>query len=110
LCKKITELYIEKILPFFEKYTTLEQFYNLFLNENPQKGEPNPLSLDPEYPEEYNKFNMLFIKLLSKKMNLEEPEIVKRFPNFIQELIGSNIYLENANPEELKKKIKNYQF
>jgi hypothetical protein len=59
--KKITELYAERILPFFEEYTTLDQFYNLFLNENPQKGESNPLGLDPKYPEEYNKFNMLFL-------------------------------------------------
>jgi hypothetical protein len=108
--KKITELYSQRILPFFEKYTTLEQFYNLFINENPQKGEPNPLGLDPEYLESYSKFNLLFIKLLSKKMNLEEPKIVERFPNFIQELIASNVHLENANPEELKKKIENYQF
>jgi hypothetical protein len=108
--KKITELYAQIIIPFFEKYTTLEQFYNLFLNENPKKGEPNPLNLDTEYPEEYNKFNMLFIKLLSKKMNLEEPKIIEKFPNFIQELIASNIHLESANLEELKKSIENYQF
>ena len=108
--KKITQLYAERIIPFFEKHQTLEQFYNLFLKENLQKGNPNPLNVDNEYPEMYNKFNLLFIKLLSKKMNLEEPNIVKRFPNFIQELIGSNIYLENANQEELKNKIENYQF
>jgi hypothetical protein len=108
--KRITELYADRILPFFQKYTTLEQFYNLFLNENPQKGEPNPLSLDSENSEGYNKFNMLFIKLLSKKMNLKEPKIVKKFPNFIQELIASNIHLENRNSEELKNEIENYQF
>ncbi len=108
--KKITELYAQRILQFFEKYTTLEQFYNLFLNENPKNGEPNPLSLDSGNSEGYNRFNLLFIKLLSKKMNLKEPEITKKFPNFIQELIASNLYLENAKPEELKSKIENYQF
>jgi hypothetical protein len=108
--KKITELYFERIISFFEKFKTLESIYNLFLNENPQKKELNPLNLDLEYPEMYNKFNLLFIKLLSKKMSLEEPKIVKKFPNFIQELIESNVYLENINPETLKTQVENYKF
>jgi hypothetical protein len=108
--KKIIELHAERIIPFFEKFKNLESIYKLFLNENPQNEELNPLNLDAEYPEMYNKFNLLFIKLLSKKMNVEEPKIVKKFPNFILELIESNVYLENLNPETLKNQLENYQF
>jgi hypothetical protein len=108
--KKMTELYSERIIPFFDEFKNFQSIYDLFLNENPQKGEYNLLNLDPKYPEMYNKFNLLFIKLLSKKMKVEEPKIVKRFPNFIQDLISSNVYLENINPETLKNQIENYQF
>jgi hypothetical protein len=108
--KKITELYFERIIPFFDKFENMQQIYDVFLYENPQKSDYNPLNLDSEYPEMYHKFNLLFIKLLSKKMNVEEPKITKRFPNFIQDIIASNIHLENINPEVLKNEIENYQF
>jgi 3-methyladenine DNA glycosylase AlkC len=108
--KKITELHLERIVPFFEQFKTLDSFYELFLNENPQKDDYNPLGIQIDYPAMYNKFNMLFIKLLSRKMNAKEPKITQRFPTFINDLIASNVYLENINPQTLERDIKNYQF
>ena len=102
--KKVYELFLLVIVPFFDNYDSIDKIYEEYIIENPTETNLNPLEIGRWNSKELHFSNLMFLKLLCKRYKKEEPLILSQYSKHKQK------YIQNEKVLELIEKIENYTF
>lgn len=102
MCKKVYEMFLSTIVPFFDYFNTINKIYEEYAVENPTNANLNLLEIGKWDSKELHFSNLMFLNLLCAKYNKQKPLILSQYFKHRQ---GTNV-------ETLKliDKIENYKF